>query len=213
MTRTCAIYARATPDQRIDAQLDELRQFAKQQDFELAFEYKDVGVSSKARRPGLDAMLKDARNKRFDAVLVAGYDGLACSTKHLISVVCELEGLGVVFMSRRENIATDSATGQLFLTVIRSIAEFEADLLKERIRAGMRRRRQDGLHVGRRPLDVDHEALVRDRLSGMSLTDVAKRYGVSRASVVRWVREARQTNPALSTTSQPIREFTREVAA
>ena len=193
--KKCAIYGRVTPDQRFDSQLYELRQIAKQQGFELACEYTDVGVSSKARRPGLDAMLKDARNKRFDVVLVAGFDRLARSTKHLISVVCELEGPGVVFMSRRENIATDSATGQLFLTVIRSIAELEADLLKERIRAGMRRRRLDGLAIGRLPLDVDHEALVRDRLSGMSLTDVAKRYSVSRASVVRWVREAQQIKP------------------
>jgi DNA invertase Pin-like site-specific DNA recombinase len=193
--KKCAIYARVTPDQCIDNQLFELRQFAKQQGFELACEYKDVGVSSKARRPGLDAMLKDARNKRFDVVLVAGFDRLSRSTKHLISVVRELEGLGVVFMSRRENIATDDAIGRMFLTVINSIAGLEAELVKERIKAGMRRRRQDGLHVGRRPLEVDHNALVRDRLQGMSLTDVAKRYSVSRASVVRWVREAQQIKP------------------
>jgi DNA invertase Pin-like site-specific DNA recombinase len=190
--KKCAIYVRVSPGQRVHSELYDLRLYAQQRGFEVACEYTDVGSGSKARRPGLDAMLKDARNGRFNVVIVAGFDRLARSTKHLISVVCELEGLGVVFMSRRENIATDSATGQLFLTVIRSIAELEADLLKERIRAGMRRRRLDGLAIGRQPLDVDHEALVRDRLSGMSLTDVAKRYGVSRASVVRWVREARQ---------------------
>jgi len=67
--------------------------------------------------------------------------------------------------------------------------------------------------VGRQPLDVDHASLVEDRLRGMSLTDVAKRYSVSRASVVRWVREARQSNPALSASNQPIHEFGEEVAA
>jgi DNA invertase Pin-like site-specific DNA recombinase len=84
---------------------------------------------------------------------------------------------------------------------------------KERIKAGMRRRKLDGLPCGRQPLDIDHDDLVRDRLSGMSLTDVAKRYGVSRASVVRWVREAQPTNPALSTSYQLNREFREEVAA
>jgi len=128
----------------------------------------------------------------LNVLIVAGFDVVARSTKHVISVVRELEGLGVVFVSRREHIATDSAIGRVFLTIIRSIAELEADLIKERIRAGMRRRRQDGLHVSRRPLDVDHDALVRDRLNGMSLPDVAKRYSVSRASVVRWAKEAQQ---------------------
>jgi DNA invertase Pin-like site-specific DNA recombinase len=60
----------------------------------------------------------------------------------------------------------------------------------ERIKAGMRRRKLEGYSLGRVPLSVDHQALVRDRLSGMSLTKVAKKYGVSRSSVVRFTREA-----------------------
>jgi DNA invertase Pin-like site-specific DNA recombinase len=198
--KKCALYGRvSTPGQRGDNQLYDLRLYAQQSGFEVVAEYADLGVAgSKSRRPGLDAMLKDARNGRFNAVIVAGFDHLARSTKHLISVVRELDDLGVVFVSMRENIATDTATGRQFLDVISSLATMESDIIKERIRAGMRRRRQDGFHVGRRPLEVDRNALVRDRLMGMSLTDVAKRYGCSRASVVRWVREARQI------TSMPI---------
>jgi DNA invertase Pin-like site-specific DNA recombinase len=192
--KRCAIYARvSTSDQRIDNQLYDLRKFAEQRGYEVACEYTDVGVSgSKARRPGLDSMLKDARKRRFAVVIVAAFDRVARSTKHFLAVVDELDGLGIEFVSRRENIATDGPMGRLFLTIISSIAELESDLIKERIRAGMRRRKLDGLPVGRQPLDIDHEALVRDRLRGMSLTEVAKRYGVSRASVVRFVREARQ---------------------
>jgi DNA invertase Pin-like site-specific DNA recombinase len=192
--KRCAIYARvSTPEQRVDNQLYDLRLFAQQRGFEVACEYTDVGVSgSKARRPGLDLMLKDARKKKFSVVIVAAFDRVARSTKHFLSVVDELTDLGVEFVSRRENIATDGAMGRLFLTIISSIAELEADLIKERIRAGMRRRKLDGLPCGRQPLDVDHDAIVADRLGGMSLTDVARRYSVSRASVVRWVREARQ---------------------
>jgi DNA invertase Pin-like site-specific DNA recombinase len=106
-------------------------------------------------------------------------------------VVDELTDSGVEFVSRRENIATDGAMGRLFLTIISSIAELESDLIKERIRAGMRRRKLDGLPCGRQPLDIDHHAVAADRLSGMSLTDTAKRHGISRATVVRFVREAR----------------------
>lgn len=209
--KKCAIYGRvSTSDQKVDNQIYDLRLYAQQRGWDVVAEYTDVGVSgSKARRPGLDAMLKDAGKKRFSVVIVAAFDRVARSTKHFLSVVDELDGLGIEFISRRENIATDGAMGRLFLTLISSIAELEAELIKERIRAGMRRRKLDGLSVGRQPLDVDHESLVRDRLSGMSLTDVAKRYRVSRASVVRWVRESRRSSGAMtcSTTGQ---EFAKE---
>ena len=124
-------------------------------------------------------------------VIVAAFDRVARSTKHFLSVIDELTDSGVEFISRRENIATDGAMGRLFLTIISSIAELESDLIKERIRAGMRRRKLDGLPVGRQPLDIDHDAIVADRLSGMSLTATAKQHGISRASVVRFVRQAR----------------------
>jgi DNA invertase Pin-like site-specific DNA recombinase len=192
--KKCAIYARvSTSDQRVDNQLYDLRLFAEQRGYEVAAEYTDVGVSgSKARRPGLDAMLRDARKRKFSVLIVAAFDRLARSTKHFLGVIDELDSLGVEFASKRENIATDGAMGRLFITLISSIAELEGDLIKERVRAGIRRRKLEGLPVGRQPLNVDHASLVGDRLRGMSLTDVAKRYGVSRASVVRWVREARQ---------------------
>src|ERR1035438_5419719 len=93
--------------------------------------------------------------------------------------------------------------GRLFLTIISSIAELESDLIKERIRAGMRRRKMDGLPVGRQPLDIDHESLVRDRLSGISLSQLAIRYSCSRASVVRFVRIAKQRESAVSAQFRP----------
>jgi len=203
--KRCAIYARvSTSDQCVDNQLYDMRIFAEQRGYEVVAEYTDVGISgSKARRPGLDAMLRDGRKRKFTVLIVAAFDRVARSVKHFLTVVDELDSLGIEFVSRRENIATDGAMGRLFLTLISSIAELEADLIKERIRAGMRRRKLDGLTVGRQPLDVDHESIVRDRLAGMSLTDVAKQYGVSRASVVRWTKEARQT------TSRPIADVSK----
>src|ERR1017187_10418416 len=182
--KKCAIYARvSTPEQCIDKQLYDLRQFAIQRGYEVVSEFTDVGVSgSKSRRPGLDLMLKDARKRRFSVVIVAAFDRVARSTKHFLSVVDELDGLGVEFISRRENIATDGPMGRLFLTIISSIAELESDLIRERIRAGMRRRKMDGLPCGRQPLNVDHDAIVADRLSGMPLTATAKCHGISRAS-------------------------------
>lgn len=213
--KRCAIYARvSTSDQRVENQLYDLRQFAAQRGLEVVCEYTDVGISgSKARRPGLDAMLRDARKRKFTVLIVAAFDRLARSTKHFLSVVDELDSLDIEFISRRENIATDGAMGRLFITLISSIAELEADLIKERVRAGIRRRKLEGLPVGRQPLDVDRESIVADRLSGASLTTIAMRYGVSRASVVRWVREARRSNSPLPISIQPMHEIREEVAA
>ena len=142
-----------------------------QRGFEVVAEYTDHGVSgTKARRPGLDALMADARKRKFSVVLVAAFDRVARSTRHFLQVTAELDSLGVEFVSRRENIDTSGPMGSLFLTLIASIAELEADLIKERIRAGMRRRKLEGYRLGRQPLDVDREAIVADRLSGMSLT-------------------------------------------
>jgi DNA invertase Pin-like site-specific DNA recombinase len=192
--KKCALYARvSTPEQHVETQLCDLRKFAEQRGYEVVAEHVDVGVSgTKARRPGLDALMKDARKHKFNVVLVAAFDRMARSTRHFLQVMDELNDLGIEFISRRENVDTSGAMGRLFVTLIGCIAELEADLIKERIKAGMRRRKLEGYKLGRQPLDIDHAALVRDRLAGMSLTNTARKYGISRASVVRFVRESQK---------------------
>ena len=190
--KKAAIYSRvSTSDQHVETQLYQLRELAARRGFEIVHEYTDVGVSgSRARRPGLDAMLADAHRGRFSIVLVAAFDRVARSVRHFLTVVDELNDLGIEFVSARENIDTSGPMGRMFVTIIGCIAELERSLIVERIKAGMRRRKLEGYSLGRVPLSVDHQSLVRDRLSGMSLTNVAKKYGVSRASVVRFTREA-----------------------
>jgi DNA invertase Pin-like site-specific DNA recombinase len=204
MKRAAAIYARvSTSDQHVETQLYDLRQLAQQRGYTIVAEYTDVGISgTKARRPGLDALMSDARKRKFNVLLVAAFDRIARSTKHFLQVVDELDSIAIEFISRRENIDTSGAMGRMFLTIINCVAELEAELIKERIRAGMRRRKLEGFRLGRQPLDIDHHALVLDRLSGLSLTKCSKKYGISRASVVRFVREARQRD------SVDVRKFT-----
>jgi DNA invertase Pin-like site-specific DNA recombinase len=204
--KKAAIYARvSTPDQHIETQLYQLRELAARRGFEVVHEYTDVGVSgSKARRGGLDTMLADAHRRRFSIVLVAAFDRVARSVKHFLTVVDELNDLGVEFVSARENIDTSGAMGRMFVTIIGCIAELERSLIVERIKAGMRRRRLEGLPMGRAPLAIDREGLVRDRRSGMSLTQVSKKYGVSRASVVRFAREAMRCESAQVREFQPM---------
>ena len=193
-----ALYARVSSfDQHIESQLYDLRKLAIQRGFEVVREYCDRGISgSKTKRPGLDAMMNDARRGEFSVVLVAAFDRIARSTKNFLEIVDELQNLQIEFISAREAIDTTGPMGRMFLTMVGSIAELERSLIVERIKAGMRRARLEGQRLGRAPLDIDRDALVRDRLAGMSLSTVSKKYGVSRASVVRFVREAQQRQVA-----------------
>ena len=198
--KKAAIYARvSTPDQHLETQLYDLRKLAAQRGFEVVREYADRGISgSKARRAGLDAMMQDSRRGEFSVVLVAAFDRIARSTKNFLEIVDELNDLNVEFVSAREAIDTSGPMGRMFLTMVGSIAELERSLIVERIKAGMRRAKMEGQRLGRAPLSVDRNALVRDRLSGMSLTQVAKRHRVSRATVVRLVREAKKRQVAIA---------------
>jgi DNA invertase Pin-like site-specific DNA recombinase len=121
---------------------------------------------------------------------VAAFDRIARSTKNFLQIVDELDGMGIEFVSRRENIDTSGPMGRLFMTLISSIAELESDLIRERVRAGMRRARLEGRQIGRARLDVDRQQVVVDRRSGMSLTQVARKHSISRASVCRMVNES-----------------------
>ncbi len=196
--KKAAIYARvSTPDQHVETQLYDLRKLAANRGFEVSREYCDRGVSgSKAKRPGLDAMMADARRGEFSVLLIAALDRLCRSTKHCLQISDELNSLGIELISAREAIDSSTPQGKMFITMISSFAELERNIIVERIRAGMRRARMEGQRLGRAPLDVDRAAIVRDRLSGMSLTQVAKRYRVSRATVVRLVSEAKRQQMA-----------------
>jgi DNA invertase Pin-like site-specific DNA recombinase len=190
--KRAALYLRvSTVDQNPETQGIELRQFASQRGYEIVQEYVDHGVSgTKVRRPALDQLLRDAHRRKFDAVLVWSSDRLARSTKHFLQVLDDLNELGIQFHSQREAIDTEGPLGRAIVVIIAAIAELERSLIVERVRAGMRRAKLEGRRIGRTPLDVDRAVLVRDRLAGMSLTQVAKKYGLSRASVVRFVRES-----------------------
>jgi DNA invertase Pin-like site-specific DNA recombinase len=105
-------------------------------------------------------------------------------------VLDELNHLGIEFVSFRENIDTGGPLGRAIVVIIGAIAELERNLIVERVRAGMRRARLEGRQIGRRPLDVDRAAVLRDRNSGMSLTAVAKANGISRAMVSKIVAQS-----------------------
>jgi DNA invertase Pin-like site-specific DNA recombinase len=190
--KRAALYLRvSTVDQNPETQALDLRQFASQRGLQVVETYTDHGVSgTKARRPALDKMMEDARRHKFDVVVVWACDRLARSTKHLLQVLDELNGFGIQFLSQREAIDTEGPLGRAIIVIVSAIAELERSLIVERVRAGMRRAKLEGRQIGRARLDINRQQVVCDRRSGMSLTTVAKRHSISRASVCRLMKEA-----------------------
>ena len=190
--KRAALYLRvSTVDQNPETQALDLRQFAVQRGLQVIETYTDHGVSgTKARRPALDKMMEDARRHKFDVVVMWACDRLARSTKHLLQVLDELNGFGIQFLSQREAIDTEGPLGRAIIVIVSAIAELERSLIVERVRAGMRRARLEGRQIGRARLDVNRMQVVEDRRAGMSLTLVARKHFISRASVCRLMKES-----------------------
>src|SRR2546426_11804070 len=172
--KTVALYARvSTLDQSCEMQLEDLRRYVAR--FGRSCEYVEIGVSgAQRRRPQLDALMKDARKRRFDVVLVWKFDRFARSVKHLVDSLEEFRALGIDFISFTEGVDTTTPAGQLLFHIVGAVAQFERDLIAERVRAGMAHARAMGKRIGRPRAAVDVEAVSKLRLEGRSLREIAR---------------------------------------
>jgi DNA invertase Pin-like site-specific DNA recombinase len=134
-------------------------------------------------------MMADARRGHFDIVLVWASDRIARSVKHFLEVLDELSRLNIEYVSFRENIDTGGPLGRAVVIIIGAVAELERNLIIERVRAGMRRAKLEGQHIGRQPLELDDAAIRRDRCQGQSLRQIAKGHRISTATVQRVLRK------------------------
>jgi DNA invertase Pin-like site-specific DNA recombinase len=184
----------STLDQHPQNQLNDLRQLAEQRGWQVVREYTDHGISgARARRPGLDQLLADARRGQFDLVAVWASDRLARSTRHFLEVLDELNHLNIEFVSLREQLDTAGPLGRAVVIIISAIAELERNLVIERVRAGMRRAQLEGVRIGRRPAEVDRASVLRDRVRGHSLSVIANDHRISRALVSRILKEEKMS--------------------
>jgi DNA invertase Pin-like site-specific DNA recombinase len=187
--KRAALYLRvSTVDQHPETQLHDLRQMATQRGYHIVTEFTDRISGTKAKRPGLDQLMTGARRGQFDVVLVWASDRIARSVRHFLDVLDELNRLNVEFVSFREQIDTGGPLGRALVVIIGAVAELERNLIIERVRAGMRRARLEGRHIGRNPLELDNEAICRDRARGHSLRAIAKHHRVSTATIQRVLR-------------------------
>ncbi len=133
--------------------------------------------------------MRDARHgslRRRDGL---GLRPLARSVRHFLEVLDELNHLGIEFISFREQIDTGGPLGRAVVIIVGAVAELERNLIVERVRAGMRRAKLEGRHIGRRPVEIDLAALLRDREKGLSLRQLAEAHRISRATASRVLRQ------------------------
>lgn len=212
--KKAVLYGRTYPQEHLNDQFAPLHDVAAQRGFQSTGVYNDVGISGgNSKRRGLSALLRDAKRGKFSVILVGGFERLARSTRDFLDIVDQLDSLGIELIFVHEVVDTGTPSGKIFVAMLRSLAQLEKNLIRERIKAGIRRRKLEGLPIGRQRLDVDRAALVQDRLAGKSLTHLSKRYGVSRPTVVRWVREANAKESSAVISSSNNRQSAVEAAA
>ncbi len=193
------LYARvSTPNQSPEMQLVELHEYCQRRGWEVGGEYVDVGVSgSRERRPQLDRLLADCRRRLVDAVVVYRYDRFARSLRQLVNALCEFDALGIQFVSLHEGVDTSTPNGRLVFGIFASIAEFERELIRERVRSGLAVARARGKRLGRPRRDVDADKVAALRAQGATWREIAARLGVGIGTVHR-VAQRRLRNHSMA---------------
>lgn len=192
--KRAALYARVSTlnGQDIGLQLDELRQVAGQRGWTVVDEFTDEGVSgADTDRPALLRLMDAARCGKLDLVVVWKIDRLGRSLQHLLQVLDELQHLGVGFVSVRDaGIDTTSATGRLLLQLLGAFAEYERNLIRERVVAGVRRAQEAGTHCGRPRVEMDLRPAVAMLEKGHGIKATARSLGVAVTTLRRRLAEA-----------------------
>jgi DNA invertase Pin-like site-specific DNA recombinase len=192
MGKRAAIYLRvSTGEQTTENQERTLREVATRSGHEIVAVYRDEGISgSKGRdkRPGFDAMHKDASRRKFDIVMAWSVDRLGRSLQDLIGFLSELHSLGIDLALHQQGIDTATPAGKAMFQMMGVFAEFERAMIRERVNAGIARAKAGGKHCGRPFIDTKLEGRIRDALAAPGrpgLHKIAKRFGVGTGTVQR----------------------------
>jgi len=191
----CALYVRvSTKDQECKTQVRQLTSCCRTRRWEVAQVFEDVGISgSQDSRPGLDDLMKKARQGEFDAVVVQRFDRFARSTQHLLQALQEFQSLGIDFISFSEGVDTSTPMGKLIYTFLAGIAEFERSLIRERVKAGIERAQEAGVHCGRPRVGFDVARAIKLSQEGLGVRRIAKQLGVSKSTIDRALRGVSKT--------------------
>ena len=197
--KTAAIYARVSTDrQKVDMQLNELRQFAARSGWSIYEEFIDQNYSGgNTKRPAFTAMMDAARKRKFDLLLVWKLDRLSRSLKDLIVTLDELGSCGIDFVSYDNNLDTSTPTGKLVFQIVGAVAEFEKEIIRERVVAGLATARNKGKRLGRPPISkYVYDQALKMRSEGLSYRNIGKALGIDEGTIRKRARkEWRAVNP------------------
>ena len=187
MNKKAAIYCRvSTTDQKTDMQVNDLRKFATDRNLSIYKEYIDDGFSgSIKKRPALEKLMEHASKKKYDVVLVWRFDRFARSSRHLVEALHSFRHLGIDFISYNENIDTGSPLGEAMFTIISAMAQLERDIIRERVKAGLKTARNKGKKLGRPRALVDKEKVEKMQSNGDTVREIATCMDVSAATISR----------------------------
>ncbi len=182
-----ALYARVSTTnhgQDVGMQLGELREYAKHRGFQVVEEYTDIGVSGgKDSRPALNQMLADARMRKFDAIVIWRLDRLGRSLRHLVNLLADLESLGIALISLKDSLDFSTPSGRLMFQLVSAFSEFERNVIRERVQAGLKHAQAKGKKLGRPKVAVDTSKVMQLRAEGQSIARIAKQLGVSTGTI------------------------------
>jgi DNA invertase Pin-like site-specific DNA recombinase len=202
-TKRVALYARVSTlnhGQDPEVQLRELRAYCERRGFEIADTYVDKGISgSRERRPALDRLMVACRKRLVDVVLVYRYDRFARSLRQLVNALEEFNSLGVDFVSLHEGVDTSSPNGRLFFGIFASIAQFERELIRDRVRSGLAAAKAKGKRLGRPRVEANAHRIASLRASGASWRTISREVGVSVRTVRRLAAGCGNNPPELRT--------------
>jgi DNA invertase Pin-like site-specific DNA recombinase len=200
MTMKAAIYARvSTTDQNCEMQLRELREYCARHGWDVCREYVDTGWSgSKVRRPQLDRLMADARLRKMDCVVVWKLDRWARSNVHCQESIGELQALGIRWLATTQGLDTDQLNpmSRAMLGMMAVFAEFEREMIRERVKAGMNAARHRGRQLGRRKVVFDRHRAADLKSAGKSYRAIAADLGVSLGTVAAAFKNGSDLDPS-----------------
>jgi DNA invertase Pin-like site-specific DNA recombinase len=190
MKKKIAIYLRVSrADQNIENQRDTLINYSIKSDYELFKIYEDTGTGSNEKRDSLNELLKEARKRKFDTVLVWKFDRFARSTSFLIRTLDEFHNLGIDFISYDENLDTSTPMGKAMFTVISAFAEFEKSILVSRTKLGLERAKAEGKILGRPKIDEMKVAKIKKlRKQGLSISEIGLKLKLSKGVIHKYMK-------------------------
>lgn len=182
------VYLRcSTSEQSTDMQLSELNEYAAARGLTVQKIYQDQRTGTNTNRPAFQQMMKDARSRKFNLLLIWKLDRFARSLRDLLSHLQELTELGITFVSLKDQLDLGSSVGRLMLQIVGAFGEFEASIIRERVRAGVRNKiAKTGKWGPSRKRD--DQAIRKLRETGLSVREIARRQGVSSTSVARAIK-------------------------